>query len=140
PRHRLGGHVARRRNALPAHRSRHPRAPPPPRPPAPAAVPRTGPCFRHCRPCSVGTGVTSPPTPHRFAEFDGLRGWAALSVVFFPLTWETFGVRFPIFRTYPVSLLGNGTFAVAIFFAISGFVLTVGRWNRDDNPNLPLVL
>lgn len=76
----------------------------------------------------------------RLAALDGLRGWAALSVVVYHMTRETFGVIFPVFYTFPFSFLGNGTVAVAIFFALSGYVLTLRRWHRTDNPNLPLTL
>ncbi|MBI4921372.1 MAG: acyltransferase [Devosia nanyangense] len=76
----------------------------------------------------------------RLATLDGLRGWAALSVVVYHATWETFGIVFPAFRSPAASLLGNGSLAVAIFFTLSGYVLTLRRWHRTDNPNLLLVL
>lgn len=76
----------------------------------------------------------------RLATLDGLRGWAALSVVVYHMTWETFGVVYPAFRSAPVSFVGDGSLAVAIFFTLSGYVLTLRRWHRTDNPNLLLVL
>jgi peptidoglycan/LPS O-acetylase OafA/YrhL len=76
----------------------------------------------------------------RISALDGLRGWAALSVIVFHLTWEMFGGIFPIYRNPWLSIFGNGAFAVAVFFAISGYVLTIGRWGRIDNPPLPLTL
>lgn len=76
----------------------------------------------------------------RLAALDGLRGWASLSVVVFHYCWETFGVLYPQFRSFVPSFLGNGNVAVAIFFTLSGYVLTLRRWGRVDNGILPLVL
>lgn len=70
----------------------------------------------------------------RVAAMDGLRGWAALSVVVFHFTWELFGGTYPEFRTFVPAMLGSGRLAVAIFFTLSGYVLTIRRWRRDDNP------
>lgn len=82
-----------------------------------------------------GSVRTSTPAPQRVVALDGLRGWAALSVVFFHLTWETFGAAFPVFRTPPFALLGNGPYAVALFLMVSGYVLTIGGWrNADKRP------
>ncbi len=85
-------------------------------------------------------GVLVASHSSRSAALDGLRGWAALSVVFFHLTWETFGVAFPVYRSPPLSFLGNGNVAVAIFFVLSGYVLTLRRWHRPDNRPLALEL
>jgi peptidoglycan/LPS O-acetylase OafA/YrhL len=82
-----------------------------------------------------------PPIPARVGALDGLRGWAALSVVIYHMTWELFGLRFPEFRTPLVSVIGNGSLAVAIFFCISGYVLTVNRWRRTAHLGLwPLLI
>jgi peptidoglycan/LPS O-acetylase OafA/YrhL len=70
----------------------------------------------------------------RFAALDGLRGWAALSVVVYHCLWQTFGVRFPETHNFLTSLLGNGIMAVAVFLTISGYVLTRKRWRNPDNP------
>ena len=75
--------------------------------------------------------MTAPPT-ERLVALDGLRGWAALSVVFFHLTWEVFGAVFPMFRTLPFAVLANGPFAVALFLMVSGYVLTVSGWRNPD--------
>lgn len=80
------------------------------------------------------------PVRGRLAPLDGLRGWAALSVVIYHLCWESFGVAFPVFRSGLPSFLGNGSLAVAIFFALSGYVLTIRRWRSPDNGNLLLTL
>lgn len=76
----------------------------------------------------------------RLTALDGLRGWAALSVIIFHMHWEIFGIKFPVFRNPVSSLLGNGSLAVAIFFTLSGYVLTIGRWRNPDNGNLLLTL
>jgi peptidoglycan/LPS O-acetylase OafA/YrhL len=70
----------------------------------------------------------------RVSAMDGLRGWAALSVVIFHFTWEMFGHWRPEFRSYIPAALGSAQVAVAIFFTLSGYVLTIRRWRRADNP------
>lgn len=79
--------------------------------------------------------IEAPPSS-RYSRLDGLRGIAALIVVFhhcllaFPL-WDrtlTFGPpgRMTALFTYsPLHLLWAGHVAVLIFFALSGFVLTL---------------
>ncbi|MBI4921373.1 MAG: acyltransferase [Devosia nanyangense] len=74
----------------------------------------------------------------RVGALDGLRGWAALSVVVYHCFWQTFGVLFPETHTLIPALLGNGLMAVAVFLTLSGYVLTTRRWRRNDNP--PLLL
>jgi peptidoglycan/LPS O-acetylase OafA/YrhL len=78
-----------------------------------------------------------PPIPARVGALDGLRGWAALGVLIYHVTWELFGIRFPIFRSY-VSVLfsGGGALAVCTFFATSGYLLTIHRWHVSDNKRL----
>ena len=79
----------------------------------------------------------SRPAENRFAYLDGLRGWAALLVV---LHHATIAIDFAVYTGRPsesrvygdVWLSGTpffpfaatGNFAVCIFFALSGFVLT----------------
>lgn len=60
----------------------------------------------------------------RLAELDGLRGWAALSVVLFHIFWETFGAIHPAFRNLFTGALFNGPLAVGIFFVLSGDALS----------------
>ena len=53
----------------------------------------------------------------RFSALDGLRGIAALAVVFYH-------VKFPNhFTTYPGLFFRNGYMAVDLFFILSGFVI-----------------
>jgi peptidoglycan/LPS O-acetylase OafA/YrhL len=75
--------------------------------------------------------MTARPS-ERLRALDGLRGWAALSVIVFHLTWETFGALYPVLRSFPVALVGNGNFAVALFLKVSGYVLTWRGWHSDD--------
>jgi peptidoglycan/LPS O-acetylase OafA/YrhL len=72
----------------------------------------------------------------RISAFDGLRGWAALSVVISHCLLEAFKYKFPAVVTFPATFIANGTFAVAIFFTISGYVLTIRRWHNPANPPL----
>jgi len=74
----------------------------------------------------------SAPSPTRVAALDGLRGWASLSVVVFHLSWETFGKLFPVFRSFPAALIGNGSLAVSLFLMVSGYVLTIRGWRDED--------
>ncbi|MDK4720148.1 acyltransferase family protein [Rhizobium sp. CNPSo 3968] len=60
----------------------------------------------------------------RISELDGLRGWAALSVVLFHLFWESFGGIIPAYRSFFVNGLINGQTAIAIFFLVSGAALS----------------
>jgi peptidoglycan/LPS O-acetylase OafA/YrhL len=78
-----------------------------------------------------------PPIPARVGALDGLRGWAALGVLIYHLTWELFGIRFPVFRSYiSVVFSGGGALAVCTFFATSGYLLTIHRWHVSDDKRL----
>lgn len=79
----------------------------------------------------AGTQETS-----RISAFDGLRGWAALSVVLSHTLYESFRFRFPEMANFATALFSNGTFAVGVFFTISGYVLTIRRWHNPNNPPL----
>lgn len=72
----------------------------------------------------------------RVGALDGLRGWAALSVVVYHCLWQTYGVIFPETHSFIPALPGNGLMAVAVFLTLSGYVLTTRRWRRADNPPL----
>jgi peptidoglycan/LPS O-acetylase OafA/YrhL len=71
----------------------------------------------------------SPENPDKNASssrlhyLDGLRGWAALSVVIYHVTWELFGKVVPGMAGTRL-LLNDGLFAVYVFFVLSGFVLS----------------
>lgn len=68
----------------------------------------------------------------RLSVLDGLRGWAAVSVVVFHLSWEIFGVLFPGVRSIPLAVVANGNMAVALFLMVSGYVLTIRGWRNPD--------
>jgi peptidoglycan/LPS O-acetylase OafA/YrhL len=59
-------------------------------------------------------------------ELDGLRGWAAISVVFYHLLWETFSALFPWVHNPLFATFITGKFAVCIFFVLSGEALSSG--------------
>lgn len=84
--------------------------------------------------------MAEAPEQQRFAALDGLRGWAALSVVVYHCLWQTFGKIFPETHNFITSLLGNGILAVAVFLTISGYVLTRKRWRNPENPPLLIAL
>lgn len=77
----------------------------------------------------------------RFLELEGMRGIAAVAVVVFHIVALFYGqmvygpgVMAPVqhmrfednFYANPIAALWSGTFAVAIFFVLSGFVLSIG--------------
>jgi peptidoglycan/LPS O-acetylase OafA/YrhL len=71
-------------------------------------------------------------TATRFTELDGIRGWASLSVLFYHVFWEIFGVAIPDFRNIFTATLFNGTLSVTVFFVLSGEALSIGFWERKD--------
>lgn len=86
------------------------------------------------RPTSLPTAPLqqSPPSAVpsrkrvRLEELDGIRGWAALCVVVFHLTWETFGALVPALRNPVTGFFLDGGVAVAVFFVLSGEALSAG--------------
>src|SRR5690242_4690965 len=60
----------------------------------------------------------------RVHEIDGVRGWAALSVVVFHLFWELFGGEVPTFRSAALRFWLDGPLAVYVFFVLSGDALS----------------
>jgi peptidoglycan/LPS O-acetylase OafA/YrhL len=68
----------------------------------------------------------------RLHVLDGIRGWAALSVVLFHLIWETFGVLHPIYRNPISALFLDGNVAVLIFFILSGEALSYSYFAKKD--------
>jgi len=69
---------------------------------------------------------------NRLQEIDGIRGWAALVVLFFHLTNETFGNLVPMFRSDFLYFLLNGGLAVTVFFILSGDALSSSFSKKAD--------
>lgn len=61
----------------------------------------------------------------RFAALDGLRGWAALSVLFSHVVGALALDKSYWLSLIPIRAMWDGTGAVALFFVLSGFVLSV---------------
>ena len=73
------------------------------------------------------------PASTRLRELDGIRGWAALSVVGYHMIWEVLGPAISGLRSnILVGGLLNGTMAVAVFFVLSGISLSTGFLRTDD--------
>jgi peptidoglycan/LPS O-acetylase OafA/YrhL len=79
---------------------------------------------------------TKVKTDARFPFLDGLRGWGAVTVVLSHLFIQIFppssGVRAAVWKLFFV----NGTFAVAVFFVVSGMSLSVGYLSKMDDAGL----
>ena len=78
------------------------------------------------KPSPVPGKDAAPAPADRLGELDGIRGWAALSVVVFHLTWETFGMVLPQLRNPVTGFLLDGGVAVSAFFVLSGEALSAG--------------
>jgi len=72
---------------------------------------------------AVTAAMPRPPSG-RFDMLDGVRGWAALSVVLFHIFWEIFGALVPAFRNPVTGFLFDGQLAVCVFFVLSGEALS----------------
>lgn len=62
--------------------------------------------------------------PQRLHEIDGIRGWAALSVLLSHLLWEVFGNLVPSLRHPALRFVLDGHLAVFIFFVLSADALS----------------
>lgn len=71
-----------------------------------------------CSPMTVGAA-------DRIHFLDGIRGWAALSVMLFHVTYEMFGALYPVYRSPLLVPFISGNLAVTIFFILSGQALSV---------------
>lgn len=69
---------------------------------------------------------------NRNAEIDGLRGWAALIVIFFHFFQETLGVLFPVFHDPIFGFILNGHLMVLLFFILSGDALSSSFFQTGD--------
>jgi peptidoglycan/LPS O-acetylase OafA/YrhL len=76
----------------------------------------------------VGTGLMR----ERFDFLDGLRGWAALIVMMLHIFWEAFpATNFEPYN-FPLWWPFSGTFAVCVFFLVSGFALSIAFVRTGD--------
>lgn len=69
----------------------------------------------------------------RINTLDGLRGWAALTVVVYHIVWETFGAAIPIIHNPIFAIFLNRSLAVAIFFLLSGEALSTAYFKFQDD-------
>ncbi|HVD96743.1 MAG TPA: acyltransferase [Cytophagaceae bacterium] len=70
-------------------------------------------------------------TPRNY-EIDGIRGWAALSVLFYHFFWESYGIKYPMIRTGYFNFILDGTLAVFIFFVLSGDALSNSYFRKGS--------
>ena len=92
------------------------------------------------------TAPAPPPVPEqlqarrRYHEIDGLRGWACVSVMLSHLFFGVFIKAEPRFISPDWQLLMEpflgGTLAVAVFFTLSGDVLSASYWLRPSRTEL----
>jgi len=68
----------------------------------------------------------------RVTYIDGIRGWAAFSVLLYHAIWESLGHRFPEIRVPFVAPLFNGPLAVYVFFVLSGDALSTQFLQTGD--------
>ncbi len=69
----------------------------------------------------------------RRTEIDGIRGWAAVVVLFYHLIWEFFGAALPEYRSPTLHALLDGDLAVFVFFVLSGDALSLS-YTRSGGP------
>src|SRR5579883_2134196 len=69
------------------------------------------------------SGIATRQPPPRLDYLDGLRGWAAVSVLIFHSSFELFGHVVPVLGAKRF-ILNDGPLAVFVFFVLSGFVLS----------------
>lgn len=95
--------------------------------------------------------VPTSPGSGRIVALESLRGIAAVSVVishflnvWFPsVSIEGIAPTYPVerfFYWFPLNALYNGSFAVAIFFVHSGFVLSVKYFRASTDPKLGRII
>ena len=76
----------------------------------------------------------------RAHEIDGIRGWAAVCVLFYHLLYETFGAILPATRSVFIFAALNGPLAVMIFFTLSGDALSIAYLRGGKRSTLDSLL
>lgn len=78
--------------------------------------------------------ITKSPSSERVNFLDGIRGLAALMVLLEHVVKDFLASVQPIqYNSQFLSFITDGHFAVAIFFVLSGYVLTVSQTNRPQS-------
>lgn len=72
----------------------------------------------------------------RLEFLDGVRGWAAFAVLIGHSTWGFFGSIVPAAKTTIPGFFNDGSFAVHVFFVLSGVVLTYPSIQNYDRYRL----
>lgn len=90
-------------------------------------------------PVAAAAGRPSGSSATRVVFLDGVRGWAALMVVFSHLLPTFLAITTPAYRHWYLTFLSDGNFAVYIFFVLSGFALSIG-FLQTGNPRIPVEL
>lgn len=81
-------------------------------------------------------GTARPAAHFRLHALDGIRGWAAFSVLLFHVFWEAFGILVPAFRNPVTAGLMNGAYDVDVFFVLSGDALSAAFFQRGDRQSV----
>ncbi len=77
---------------------------------------------------------------NRLHMIDGVRGWAAFSVLLFHIFCETFSVLKPEFRSVFTHFIFNGPLAVTVFFVLSGDALSTGYLKKQKLSSIDSLL
>lgn len=72
----------------------------------------------------------------RINALDGLRGWAALTIVAYHIVWETFGSAISGVHNPVFAIFLNRGLAVAIFFVLSGEALSVAYFKTRNEKSV----
>jgi len=76
----------------------------------------------------------------RVHEIDGIRGWAALSVLLFHFVYTCLGTRMPFFHGPLFRTTMDGSLAVLVFFVLSGDALATAFLGSDVRGRLRMVV